>query len=54
VKILRILYSILREIGDESAYKRFLEQHGLAPSRENWRQFSECRMTAKYRKPKCC
>lgn len=54
MKLLRLVYSILREIGDESAYKRFLERHGLPPSRDNWRRFSEYRMTAKYRKPKCC
>ena len=54
MKILQIVYAILREIGDESAYKRFLLSQGLLPSRENWRRFSEERMSAKYRKPKCC
>ena len=54
MKLLRILYSILRELGDESAYKRYLSLHGLGPSRDAWRRFSEERMAAKYRKPKCC
>jgi hypothetical protein len=54
VKILKIFYAILREIGDESAYKRYLALRGLSPSRENWRIFSDSRMAAKYRKPKCC
>jgi hypothetical protein len=54
VKFLRMVYAILREIGDENAYKRFLVMQGLPASRENWRRFSEERMAAKYRKPKCC
>ena len=54
MKIFQILYAILREIGDENAYKRYLGLRGLSPSRESWRLFSEERMTAKYRKPKCC
>jgi hypothetical protein len=54
MKILKILHAILREIGDENAYKRYLALRSLSPSRENWRLFSEERMGAKYRKPKCC
>jgi hypothetical protein len=54
VKLLRVLLAILREIGDENAYERYLSLRGLSPSRENWRVFSELRMCAKYRKPKCC
>jgi hypothetical protein len=54
VKILRGIVALLREIGDENAYRRFLTARGLQPSRENWRAFSELRMCAKYRKPKCC
>lgn len=54
MKLLQIIYGILREIGDENAYKRYLAMRGLSPSRENWRIFSESRMAAKYRKPKCC
>jgi len=54
MKIFRVIVAILREIGDENAYARYLALRGLAPSRENWRLFSEQRMCAKYRKPKCC
>ena len=58
MRVLRMLLAqtlaTLREIGDENAYARYLEFHGLRPSRENWRRFSEQRMCAKYRKPKCC
>ena len=52
--ILRTLLAILREIGDENAYRRYLAKHGLTPSRENWRLFSDQRLAASYRKPKCC
>ena len=54
MRILRVIVAILREIGDENAYARYLALRGLAPSRENWRLFSEQRMCAKYLKPKCC
>jgi len=54
MRILQILVAILREIGDENAYHRYLSTRGLTASRENWRVFSELRMCAKYRKPKCC
>jgi hypothetical protein len=54
MKVLRLLFAVLREIGDENAYARYLAMRGLRPSRENWRVFSEERMCARYRKPKCC
>jgi hypothetical protein len=54
MRVLRVFFALLREIGDENAYRRFLERRGLTASRENWRIFSEERMCAKYRKPKCC
>jgi hypothetical protein len=54
MKLWRVLWAVLREIGDENAYSRYLTLRGLAPSRENWHAFSEQRMCAKYRKPKCC
>jgi len=54
MRLLRVLLAVLREIGDENAYRRFLTLRGQAPSRENWRVFSDERMCAKYRKPKCC
>ena len=54
MKLLRILWALLREIGDENAYGRYLAARGSKPSRENWRAFSEERMRAKYRNAKCC
>jgi hypothetical protein len=50
----QFFWTLLREIGDENAYSRYLAFRGLTPSRENWRVFSEQRMAATYRKPKCC
>jgi hypothetical protein len=50
----RGILALLREIGDENAYHRYLTTRDLQPSRENWRAFSEQRMVARYRKPKCC
>jgi len=50
----RIVLGILRELGDENAYRRHLAAHGSEHSREEWRRFSEERMSAKYKRPKCC
>ena len=50
----RVLYGILREISDESAYERHLRVHGRNHSAEEWRRFSEERMQAKYARPRCC
>ena len=50
----RIVLGILREIGDESAYARHLQQHNAVHSGEEWRRFSEERMRAKYSRAKCC
>jgi hypothetical protein len=50
----RTLLAVLREIGDENAYQRYLTLHHLLPSRTSWRTFSEERQGAKFRKPKCC
>ncbi len=49
-----ILMGLLRELADESAYKRHLAAHGRAHSAEEWRRFSDHRLHAKYIRPKCC
>jgi hypothetical protein len=51
-RLATIIMGILRELADENAYKRYL--NGRPPSREEWRQFSEQRMRAKYMRAKCC
>jgi len=50
----RFVMELLREIGDENAYRRHLTVHGRAHSGAEWRRFSEERMRAKYARAKCC
>jgi hypothetical protein len=46
--------ALLRELGDENAYRRHLATHGREHSGAEWRRFSEERMRAKYARAKCC
>ncbi|MGI8989072.1 MAG: hypothetical protein ACR2I2_05745 [Bryobacteraceae bacterium] len=50
----RLVVDLLREISDESAYRRYLEGRGAVPSGVEWRRFSEQRLRAKYARAKCC
>ncbi len=50
----RFVLDLLREIGDENAYRRHLAAHGRVHSGAEWRRFSEERMKAKYARAKCC
>jgi hypothetical protein len=52
--LLKGLLSLLREIGDQNAYQRHLEAHGVAASGAEWRKFSDERFRQKYAKAKCC
>jgi len=54
MKLLRLLWSVLREIGDQNAYDRHLSAHGTAHSAAEWRKFSDERFHAKYQRAKCC
>jgi hypothetical protein len=54
LRFARILWRLLRELSDESAYRRHLKAHGVPPSGEAWRQFSGERFRAKFIRPKCC
>ncbi|HPT25774.1 MAG TPA: hypothetical protein PLZ95_05090 [Bryobacteraceae bacterium] len=49
-----IVMGILRELGDENAYRRHLASHGLKHSGEEYRRFAECRLREKYQRAKCC
>lgn len=49
-----ILTATLREIFDESAYARFLDQRQLVSSRAAYAAFRQEHETAKARRPKCC
>ena len=53
-KIAAGVLELLREIGDENAYARYLFVHKAAPSAEAWRRFSDQRHRAKYQRAKCC
>ena len=44
----------LREIFDESAYARFLNQRHLEPSRAAYAAFRQEHEVAKARRPRCC
>jgi len=48
------LLELLRELGDESAYRRHLASRGLVHSPEEWRTFADRRFRAKYARAKCC
>jgi hypothetical protein len=50
----RIFLAVLREIFDESAYARFLNQRQLASSREAYASFRQEYEVAKARRPRCC
>ena len=53
-KTAQLLLGLLREIGDENAYQRYLQAHGRQASGAEWRRFSEERLRAKYARAKCC
>jgi hypothetical protein len=50
----RLLWGLLRELSDESAYERHLAAHGRVHSGEEWRRFSEERLYARFTRPRCC
>ena len=50
----RLLLGLLREIGDENAYARYLAARGEPHSPAAWRAFSDERLRAKYKRAKCC
>jgi hypothetical protein len=49
-----IVVGLLRELSDETAYRRHLAVHGRKHSGDEWRHFCEERLRAKYTRPKCC
>ena len=50
----RIFLAALREIFDESAYARFLNQRQLASSRKAYASFRREYEVTKARRPRCC
>jgi hypothetical protein len=54
MKFFRFLLALLREIGDENAYQRYLTLHARTHSGKEWRLFCDERLRAKYARAKCC
>lgn len=50
----RVSGAVLREIFDESAYHRFLEQHQLTSSPAAYSSFCHERDHSRARRPRCC
>lgn len=50
MRLIRVLRDILREIFDESAYRRFCVREGIPPGRESYAAFVRGRRV----KVKCC
>jgi len=53
-KLGSLLLALLRELADESAYRRHLAAHGRTHSAAEWRSFSDERLRARYTRAKCC
>jgi hypothetical protein len=53
-KFAALILALLRELGDENAYRRHLAAHGRKHSRREWQEFSEKRLRWKFVHPKCC
>ena len=49
-----IVLGILRELADQNAYARHLEQHGVQHSPAEWKRFTEHRFREKYSRARCC
>ncbi len=54
MKFWRYLRDLLRELSDETAYRRYLAMNGRTHSGAEWRLFSDGRHRAKYARAKCC
>jgi hypothetical protein len=54
VRFFRILWSILKELGDENAYQRHLRIHQKQHSAKEYRLFQQEHFRAKYQRAKCC
>jgi hypothetical protein len=53
-RLLALLLELLREIGDENAYRRHLAAHARTHSPAEWRRFWDARISSRYRQVKCC
>lgn len=53
-KATRVLWAMLQEIFDESAYARFLHRQQTTASRESYAAFLRDQEQSKARRPRCC
>ncbi len=53
MSILRIVWAMLREIFEESAYERFCEREGVEPGRESYARFLR-QANSSQTKVRCC
>jgi hypothetical protein len=53
-RAMQLLWELMRELSDESAYRRHLAFHERSHSGEEYRRFSEERLRRKYAQGKCC
>jgi hypothetical protein len=53
-KIVRLILEVLREVFDESAYRRFLEHNKVASSPGAYAAFCRDRDSASARRARCC
>ncbi len=49
-----LLMALMRELADESAYRRHLAAHGRPHSAAEWRRFSDERLRERYARVRCC
>jgi hypothetical protein len=50
---LKSVRRLLRELGDEKAYERYLAARGVSHSPEEWRRFSQRRQGERFERPNC-
>jgi hypothetical protein len=49
-----VLLAMLREVFDESAYRRFLERKQMVSSRKAYAEFTRENELIRARRPRCC
>ena len=52
--LLSVVRDLARELADENAYARHLAHSNAQHSAEEWRRFSDAKLTRKYQQGKCC
>lgn len=53
-RLASLLWALLKELSDESAYRRHLAALGRKHSPQEWREFCDCRLVARFVRPRCC